>query len=99
MKIIVHWEWNEEDTEELIKKSIRIDRVREKESDRFPTSISNGSWILAREPDHPRSGFSLYEGTEEQLKRWTEFYKPELKITKISNIVTAQEYVKELKGK
>lgn len=99
MKYIVYWEWDEKDTEELIKKTRQIDELREKYPDRYPKSIGGRSKIIVRDQERPHRGFSLYEGTEEQLNKWEEFYKPELRVTEILHIIKAQEYIEEFESK
>jgi len=99
MKYIVYWEWNERDTVGLIKKSREIDELRKENPERFPTTLSGGSLVIVGDPEQPRSGISLYEANKEQMEKWQEFYRPELKVTKIVELVTAHEYIKELESK
>lgn len=94
MKYIVFWEWDEEDTERGIEKTRKIDELREKYPARFPKSLGSS---YARES--PPSGFTLFEATEEQLENWKEFYKPELRVTEIWHIISAQEYIERFESK
>ena len=84
-KYIVFWEWDEKDTEEGIRLSKEIDKLR-----KFPKSL--GSSFVFQSP--PR-GFTLFEATEEQLENWKEFYGPVLKNIKIQSIIHASEFIEE----
>lgn len=94
VKYIVFWDWDEEDTEKGIEKTRKIDKLREKCPARFPKSLGSS---YARES--PSSGFTLFEATEEQLENWKEFYKPELRVTEIWHIISAQEYIERFESK
>lgn len=93
MKYVAYWEFDSEDTDALLSKFLKVEEARKKQPDKYPKNIFPPHYTAANK------GLSIVEGDEHQLVNWTLYYYPEMKISYVPLLDSAEVAEKYAKSK
>jgi hypothetical protein len=95
VKYLMYWEFNPEDMDKVIKKTVEYRQLSEKNPEKYPENLY---------PPHSlggqTKGIAILEGTEEQCAKLIMYYLPEEKVKLVPLFATEpliEEYMKSKK--